>query len=115
VTPASCSRRAGFALAEVIVAAVLLAVGMLGLAAAASFARDQLRQAENGERLTRAVSMLIDSIRASGRHGDGTLDADGMRLEWSVDGAGRMTVRARLADTTAGGTRVYETRLEHRP
>jgi type II secretory pathway pseudopilin PulG len=109
-----CGRRPGFALAEVIVAAVLVSVGVLAISATAGFARARLRVAAAEERATRAAAMVADSLRAArpAATGSGSLQLDGVLLEWSVDGDGRLELDAHFSDGAGARIRRYGTRLD---
>ena len=109
--PDGARGRRGFVLAEVIVAAVLVSVGLLAVVATAGFARGRLRVAAAEERVTRAAAMAFDSLRAAPVVADGGVASDGLELEWRVDADGQLDIVVRFGDGDGARSRRYSTRL----
>jgi Tfp pilus assembly protein PilV len=108
--PATAHGTPGFAIVEVLVAAVLFGVGVLGLAAAATYTASRLRTAAQDERATRHVATLIDSLRAASTPGSGSAEREGVRLDWRID-AGTLEVDVAFHDGPDARRRSYRTAL----
>lgn len=79
--------RRGFGLVEVIVAALLLAGGLLTLAAAAVAARGRMTASAADETALRIAAALLDSLRAEPAPDTGHTVREGARAQWTVEGA----------------------------
>jgi prepilin-type N-terminal cleavage/methylation domain-containing protein len=98
--------RAGFSLAEVIVALALLAVAVLSVSGAAATGTRWLAEAEAEAGAALRGAALLDSIVASPRTGSGQDSTGRYRADWQVtDSAGRLMVvlHVRYANGTATG------------
>jgi len=76
--------RRGFGLIELIVALTILAVGVLGMAAAAVYAQQSFARAEASERATRLASSLLDSLVTVHTPAAGERIIDDIVLRWTV-------------------------------
>jgi prepilin-type N-terminal cleavage/methylation domain-containing protein len=79
--------RNGFGLVEVIVAMTLLAVGVVSVAASASFASRLLRVSEDREAASRIAAALMDSLAALPNAGSGERDVERFHVEWGAGSA----------------------------
>jgi len=97
------NRSAGFTLLEVLVALVVFAVGVLGLAAEAASLTGALARARRAEEVTNAATARLERLRA----GACAIRTDGTdavtqgstqlaRLQWEWSDAGDSTYRLRL-------------------
>jgi hypothetical protein len=102
----SLCRRTGFGLVELIVAMTLLAVGVLGLAAAAALAARSLNGAAATGRATRAAAAVFDSLLHVGVPSAGERSDDGVIVRWDADRDSTLIyIRATVEVTDPGGTR----------
>lgn len=79
------TRRPGFGLVEVLVAALLIAGGMLTVAAAAVSARARMAAARTDERGVRLAAALLDSLRTEIGVGAGATVRAGIHAEWHAE------------------------------
>jgi prepilin-type N-terminal cleavage/methylation domain-containing protein len=81
--------RAGFTLAEVIVAMTLLAIGALGVAATALVAVQSFARAEMQQSVLREADAVLDSLLALPGNAAGSRTVHVARLSWNAaDSAG---------------------------
>jgi prepilin-type N-terminal cleavage/methylation domain-containing protein len=97
--------RAGFTLAEVIVAITLLAVGVLSLAASGGWAAGMVRTAQREEAAARLAGALLDSLVLVPNVEPGSLTRGGVLAEWSSGPGDAITLSVRYSD--AGTPRVH--------
>lgn len=89
--------RHGFGLIELIIALTILAVGVLGLAAAAVTAHRAFLTADALQRAGTAAAIVIDSLMREPAPAAGERSIDGVRVQW------------RAASAAAGVTDIYVT------
>ncbi|MGQ0815137.1 MAG: prepilin-type N-terminal cleavage/methylation domain-containing protein [Gemmatimonadota bacterium] len=89
--------RAGFSLAEVVVATALLSIGLLGVAASGLLAARLMREAELRDDVLNRATSALDSLILHDIKGSGILQTQPYRLEWSAD-VSTASVRAILPD-----------------
>jgi Tfp pilus assembly protein PilV len=77
---------------ELVVAMTLLAVGVLGLVAAAAVAARAIHGADERERAARAVATLADSLLAEAEPASGERLQQGVPVRWSVGGDSALLV-----------------------
>jgi type II secretory pathway pseudopilin PulG len=115
----SLCRQAGFGLVELIMAMTLLAVGVLGLAAAAALAARSLNGAAATGRATRAAAAVIDSLLHAGVPSAGERLDDGVIVRWDAAGdSGLILIRATVEISDPSGTRHIDydaARMRHVP
>ena len=91
------SRRAGFSLVEVVIAIVILAFGVLGLAGTTMFVVRQVTLADVNTKRSAALQTVVERIRSTNFNsvGTGTETIGSYAVAWSVtDSTGTMkTVR----------------------
>ena len=87
-------RRRGFTLVEVVVALLVLEIGVLGALATLVHASEISRRAETLERAVTRVEAVLDSLGAGGAPDTVVANFDGYSLRWTMDGAGRVEIRA---------------------
>ena len=97
------SRRSGFGLIELIVSLTILAVGVLGLAAAAVLAQRSFTAAETTERAARVAGALLDSLAAEASPTSGMRAARGMTVRWLVAQDSVQTSITAEVDVVAAG------------
>jgi prepilin-type N-terminal cleavage/methylation domain-containing protein len=91
--------RAGFSLAEVIVAMTLLSIGTLAVAATGFVAAEAFTRAEMQERVLRDAEAILDSLIALPQSGAGARSLHGASLVWTAgDSTGSVTLRVTLPD-----------------
>jgi Tfp pilus assembly protein PilV len=78
------TRRAGFGLVEVIIAALLIAGGVLTMAAAAVAVRTRIDAAAAEEAAIWLAAALLDSLRAETVVHAGSVEQSGLRASWHV-------------------------------
>jgi Tfp pilus assembly protein PilV len=83
---------AGFGMVELVVAMTLLAVGVLGLVAAATVAARAIHGADERERAARAVATLADSLLAAAAPAAGERLHQDVPVRWSVGGDSALLV-----------------------
>jgi prepilin-type N-terminal cleavage/methylation domain-containing protein len=102
--------RAGFSLAEVLVALVLLAVGALALTAAAGRTHAAARDSRHREAALAEAAWILDSLSVTPSPAAGEREAGGLRLRWTAgDGGLRVEVvdrRDRVVALLAGAAAV---------
>lgn len=90
-------RRPGFTLVEALVAVVLLAVGVLALAATGAFAAGLVRMAHREEAAARLASTLLDSL-VHEPPASGSLVLADLEARWSADAAGAVVLVVSYGD-----------------
>ena len=107
--------RPGFGLIELIVALTILAVGVLGLTAAAVTAHRAFLTADALQRAGTAAAIVIDSLMREPRPGSGARSIEGARVQWSsVSVAADLTDVAVVVEVAAAGaTRTLRFRSQH--
>ena len=101
-------RRAAFALPEALLAILLLAIGILGLASAATAIAAQSGDARALSESSLLAGAVLDSLRASPCHGlsSGVRRGGGASVTWSVAASTRtITVRTDLSLVLRGRVR----------
>jgi Tfp pilus assembly protein PilV len=76
--------RSGFGLVEAVVAMTLVGVGVMSIAAGATFSTRLLRIGENEEDASRIGEALIDSISHASVRSAGAADIDRFHAQWTV-------------------------------
>lgn len=94
----------GFTLLEVVVALLLLEVAVLAAVGTLVVASRALRDAEHLERAVVAAEGVLDSLASAPAGASGARAFDGGTLEWDVDAAGLVVLRA----SNPGGAPVLE-------
>ena len=88
-------KRAGFTLVEVIVALLLLAIGVLGVAAAGLLATRMLRAADVHDEMSIRAMALLDSLIADSVVGQGSSRTPAYAIDWAATGdSAAVTFRA---------------------
>jgi prepilin-type N-terminal cleavage/methylation domain-containing protein len=91
--------RAGFSLAEVIVAMTLLSIGTLAVAATGFVAAQAFTRAEMQEQVLRGAEQILDSLAALPGNAAGARDIHGAHLAWTAaDSASAITMLVNLPD-----------------
>jgi prepilin-type N-terminal cleavage/methylation domain-containing protein len=95
--------RAGFSLAELIVAMTILSLGVLVLAAAATHAQRSFTDAEALDRAARVAATVLDSLVRVPDPQPGSLELDRVAIHWTMSpGSGVTTIRADVEVAGAG-------------
>jgi len=92
-------KRSGFTLVEVLVAATLLAVGVLSLAASGTLAASLIGTAQRDEEAARLAGTLLDSLVLVPEPGHGTSYIGNMVAQWSGAAGGTITMTVRYGDS----------------
>lgn len=87
------SRRGGFTLVEILVAAVVLEVGLLAVLGTSLLARRTLTRADVVERGVAQVERAYDSLTLGWTPGAGRHPADPGWVTWDVAASGRVRIR----------------------
>lgn len=91
--------RAGFSLAEVIVAMTLLSIGTLGVAATGLLAALSFTRAEMRERALHDAESVLDSLTSLRSNGPGARHAHGAHITWAAgDSLSQVIVRITWPD-----------------
>jgi hypothetical protein len=110
-------RQGGFGMVELVVAMTLLAVGVLGLAAAAALASRSLNSSAATDRATRAVAAVLDSLVHVVAPSAGERTADGVTVRWIAEcDSALVAIRATVEVSDPHGTRrsdYHATRMRH--
>lgn len=102
-------RTAGFTLAEVIMALLILEVGVFGVLGTLLVASETVRRAERLERATARVESVLDSLARGAASGSVTERFDDVRVSWTVDAVGRVELHA--TDERGGSLLTVESRV----
>jgi Tfp pilus assembly protein PilV len=100
--------RAGFGLAECLIAALLLAGALLTFAAAGVAARGRILATRADTSATQLAGMLLDSLRAADAAADGATRRNGIEAAWRVCGGRIELVVSYRAGTVGVRNRRYE-------
>jgi len=97
-------RDAGFTLVELLVAVLILAVGLLGLAGTTGFVVRQTTLAEVTTERSMALQSAVEALRAQpyGSLGSGTADAGSIQVSWSVVSTGSNSTTLRVVTVGPG-------------
>lgn len=93
--PTAQSRRGGFSLVELVVAVVILAIGVLGLAGTTAFVVRQVTLADVNTERTAALQAVVEQIRSTSYNsvGSGSQTVGSYAVAWSVtDSTGQTKV-----------------------
>lgn len=100
--------RAGFSLAEIVVALALLSIVAIGVAGSGVAAAQIFRSAELHERALRAGESILDSLLSLPIHGAGTRNVQQARITWlaaDTTGATTLTITVNARTTVLAGQR----------
>jgi prepilin-type N-terminal cleavage/methylation domain-containing protein len=95
----------GFTLAEVVVALVVFAVGLLGVSGTFFYAAQTMTRARDVEWAVQEVRAVADSLARFGAVGDGGIEAPFGQLHWTVEGEAVPVARI-IAESRSGGVLV---------
>jgi type II secretory pathway pseudopilin PulG len=90
----------GFTLLEVVVALLLMEVAVLAAVGTLALASRTLARAEHLERAVAAAGGVLDSLAGADSLVSAADSFGGARLEWLVDAAGRVVLRATGPDSS---------------
>lgn len=100
--------RAGFTLVEVVIAIVILAVGVLGLAGATAFAVRQVTVSELNTKRTAAVQSVVEMLRSMDYDDLSTADGDStiapFSVRWTTDSLNQINTRVTVVTVGPGFT-----------
>ncbi|CAN5816170.1 hypothetical protein BH23GEM9_BH23GEM9_15310 [soil metagenome] len=95
--------RRGFSLVELVVAMTIISLGILVLAAAATFAQRSFVGADAIDRAARAAALVLDSLVREPTPAPGTRQIHGASVSWSVTPAAGLTLIRADVEISDGG------------
>ena len=104
VTPAGSRSRAGFSLVEVVIAVIILAFGVLGLAGTTAFVVRQITLADVNTERSAALQSVLEQIRATSFNsvGTGNRTIGSYYVSWSVTDSTNVTKTVRVISRGPG-------------